>query len=54
MACLTSFGFAVNIPLTSVHISSFFASVIDAIIDAVKSEPPLPRVILLPKLSLAT
>ena len=51
--CLTIFGLAVNIPLTSVHISNFSAFATDASIDAEKSEPPLPRVTLFPKLSLA-
>ncbi len=47
IACLTSFGLAVNMPLTSVQISNLLASKIFAIILAVKSDPPLPSVIIL-------
>ncbi len=48
LACFTNFGFAVNIPLTSVYISSNDASSAAATMAAVKSEPPLPSVVATP------
>ena len=48
LACLTNFGFAVNMPLTSVYISSNSAFRAAETIAAVKSEPPLPSVVAKP------
>ena len=48
IACFTILGFAVYIPLTSVHISNTSAFRAPAIIAAVKSDPPLPKVVELP------
>ena len=53
-ALFVSRGSAVIIPLTSVHISSTLALTADAIIAAVKSEPPRPSVVVTPFLSVAT
>ena len=53
-ACLTTDGFAVYIPLTSVQICSSEAFNAAAIMDAVKSEPPLPKVVVFPWIVLAT
>ena len=48
LALETSLGSAVIIPLTSVHISSALASSAAAMMAAVKSEPPLPNVVVIP------
>ena len=53
-ACFTIDGLAVNIPLTSVHICNSLQSNAAEIIAAVKSEPPLPKVVVFPLIVLAT
>jgi hypothetical protein len=53
-ALLVNRGSAVIIPLTSVHISNTVALTADAIMAAVKSEPPRPSVVVTPFLSVAT
>ncbi len=53
-ACFTIDGLAVNIPLTSVQICNSEAFNAADMIDAVKSDPPLPSVVVFPRTVLAT